>query len=138
PIRQIATWPAVRQFLVRVSKEGQNYATYNSYRATALERKRPPLPPTTIATPSEVLARLSLSVVKDLCDKFFATFNLANPILDRNLFSQHSMGVAVNSEFGYNIESCLVLVVMSLGTLGNAALHEAGFSSSFVADAGST
>lgn len=135
PIRQIATWPAIRPYLAEISKDGRNYATYSSYRATLLEKNRPALPPASNPTPGDLASRLSLSLVKDLCDKFFATFNLANPILDRKLFSQHTTGVAVNSEFGSNIESCLVLVVMALGTLGKAALREGGFAVSFGLDA---
>ena len=135
PIRQIATWPAIRPFLAAISSDGQNYATYSAYRATLLEKNRPVLPPVGMPTPEDLASRLSLSLVKDLCDKFFATFNLANPILDRKLFSQHTTGVAVNSEFGSNIESCLVLVVMALGSLGKAALREGGFAAAFGLDA---
>lgn len=131
PIRQIATWPAIRPFLAAISSDGQNHATYSAYRATLLEKSRPALPPADLRAPEDLASRLSLSLVKDLCDKFFATFNLANPILDRKLFSQHTTGVAVNSEFGPNIESCLVLVVLALGSLGKAALREGGFAAAF-------
>lgn len=131
PIRQIATWPAIRPLLAAIPGDSRIYATYSAYRATLLEKNRPALPPAGMPAPEDLASRLSLSLVKDLCDKFFATFNLANPILDRRLFSQHTTGVAVNSEFGSNIESCLVLVVLALGSLGKAALREGGFAAAF-------
>lgn len=126
PIRQIAAWPAVRSLLGHSTSSSRSYS-YDATRATLLEQNRTALPP----PPSLSLnwqAQLHISLVKNLCDKFFATFNLANPILDRKLFSQHTLGVAINSEFGLNVESCLVLVVMALGSLGKKALQEAGFS----------
>jgi hypothetical protein len=131
PVRQITTWPAVRS-LLRSCDQGSQYLSYDAIRATLLEQKRTALLPPASSLSGSInwLARLHISLVKHRCDKFFETFNLANPILDQKLFSQHTLGVAINSEFGFNIESCLVLVVMALGSLGKKAFKEAGFDAS--------
>ncbi|SPN99722.1 uncharacterized protein DNG_02573 [Cephalotrichum gorgonifer] len=131
-----ALWDTIYETMGHFGTKLNKVPTVDEVDATILERKRAALPPPHAhpSAPGDLLSRLSLSRVKDLCDNFFATFNLANPILDRKLFTQHTMGVAINSEFGSNMESCLVLVVMALGSLGRMALREAGFRSSFPAD----
>ncbi|CAK7205464.1 hypothetical protein SEUCBS139899_008239 [Sporothrix eucalyptigena] len=136
PIRQLANWPAIRDLLhksgVRCSSPGINGADsaayiYDAAAATVLEQRRPPLPfPPLTGGNDNWLAQLNVSMVKDLGDKYFTTFNLGNPILDRRLFSQHSLGVAIGTGFGVNMESCIVLVTMALGVLGKKALREAG------------
>ena len=110
---------------------------YDAAAATVLEQRRPPLPFPPLAgvggasgSDGNWLAQLNVSVVKDLGDVFFATFNLGNPILDRRLFGQHSLGVAIGTGFGVNMESCIVLVTMALGVLGKKALREAGITGS--------
>ncbi|OAA58498.1 c6 zinc finger domain containing protein [Niveomyces insectorum RCEF 264] len=153
PIRQLARWPAVRAAILPkdripgVVSGVDDIYTYDAAVATVLEQRRPPLPlplslalptptvPTAVAatvaaataSPGNWLAQLHISVIKDLGDSYFSTFNLTNPVLDRKLFSQHSLGVAINSAFGVNIESCVVLVTMALGTLGRRSLRAAGF-----------
>lgn len=127
PARQAVTWPVIHSMLQRALGEDR-YQGYSVIQATLTEQKRPPIAFAPASSMSvHHLSRLHISHVRDLCDKFFATFNLTYPILDRKLFSQHTLGVAINSDFGYNIESCLVLVVMALGTYGQRALHEGGF-----------
>lgn len=130
PIRQIATWPAVRALLKNASNDPWVHG-YSASRATLLDQSRAAMPPPIASTtvPVNWIAQLHISLVKDLCDNYFSTFNLTNPILDRQLFSQHTLSVAINSEFGFNIESSLVLMVMALGSLGKKALQEAGFTS---------
>lgn len=144
PIRQLANWPAIRDLLQKsgVSSNSSNHTThhnnnnndgayvYDAAAATVLEQRRPPLPfPSLLSSGNggdNWLAQLNVAVIKDLGDKYFATFNLGNPILDRRLFSQHSLGVAIGTGFGVNMESCVVLVTMALGVLGKKALREAG------------
>ena len=128
PIRQIATWPAARTLLRSTMKASWAHR-YNASCATLIEQTRPAMPaPVPTSSPSvDWTAQLHISLVKDLCDNYFSTFNLTHPIVDRQLFSQHSLSVAINSEFGFNIESSLVLMVMALGSLGKKALQEAGF-----------
>ncbi|KAH8891605.1 hypothetical protein GQ53DRAFT_600982, partial [Thozetella sp. PMI_491] len=122
-IRQILLWPAVRRML---RSDDQADHRFDPIYATILEQKRAALPP---PGPSSVdcMAGLRISEVNALADSYFSTFNLANPILDRKLFVQHTLGTAINSDFGSNIESCVVLVVMALGSLGHQALREGGF-----------
>ncbi|EPE09368.1 zinc c6 finger domain protein [Ophiostoma piceae UAMH 11346] len=133
PIRQLANWPVIRTMLEksgnRIDESGTNRHNpyiYDAAAATILEQRRPPLPVPLLPTNENWLAQLSISTIKDLGDRYFSTFNIANPILDRRLFSQHSLGVAIHTGFGVNIESCLVLVTMALGVLGRKALRESG------------
>ncbi|KXJ90093.1 putative C6 finger domain protein [Microdochium bolleyi] len=76
------------------------------------------------------LSRLSVSVITTLCDAYFTTFHLAHPILDRGVFSHHTLSVAIQRGFDYDIESCVVLTVMALGCWGIRASREAGFAAS--------
>lgn len=76
------------------------------------------------------LSRLSVSVITTLCDAYFATFHLAHPILDRSVFSHHTLSVAIQRGFDYDLESCVVLTVMALGCWGIRASREAGFAAS--------
>ncbi|EFW98986.1 c6 zinc finger domain containing protein [Grosmannia clavigera kw1407] len=129
PIRQLTSWPAVRVLLEEAAAKAGDDFTYDAAVATMLEQRRPPLPlpsPSLMLLQSNWLAQIHVSVVKDLGDKYFATFNLGNPILDRRLFSQHSLAVALQTEFGVNIESCVVLATMALGALGRKALVQTG------------
>ncbi|CAK7274841.1 hypothetical protein SEPCBS57363_006370 [Sporothrix epigloea] len=148
PIRQLANWPAIRDMLYKFGARGSgtprggvagmpnNETTpyiYDAAAATVLEQRRPPLPIPPLAGAGgsaagndNWLAQLNVSVVKDLGDKYFSTFNLSSPILDRRLFSQHSLGVAVGTGFGVNMESCVVLMTMALGVLGKKALKKLG------------
>lgn len=133
PIRQLANWPVIRAMLEksgnRVDETGSNKDNpyiYDAAAATILEQRRPPLPVPHMPTNENWLAQLNISTIKELGEKYFSTFNIANPILDRRLFSQHSLGVAIHTGFGVNIESCVVLVTMALGVLGRKALRESG------------
>ncbi|EME78661.1 uncharacterized protein MYCFIDRAFT_205123 [Pseudocercospora fijiensis CIRAD86] len=73
---------------------------------------------------SSLLERLS--DLNTLCELYFDTFNRTAPILDRESFSK-TVGVAVETAFGINIESCLVLTVMALGYMAQDAFNEGGF-----------
>ena len=73
---------------------------------------------------TDILADLSISRVRELSDAYFATFNLANPVLDRRQYFQQTLGNAINGGFGYDADSCIVLMTMALGTFGMRALTE--------------
>ncbi|KAI0140532.1 hypothetical protein GGR57DRAFT_496047 [Xylariaceae sp. FL1272] len=122
-IRRVVAWPAVQKMLQPCHRD------HSTRSATLMEHSREPLStgPENLPRSQDVMATLSISIVRNLSDNYFATFNLANPILDRAMFSQQTLGTAVSSEFGYNMESCLVLVVMALGCFGARALREGGF-----------
>ena len=102
---------------------GMNYAI-------TLESKRAPLhqsfPSLTQQNPTDFLTKLTVSMVKELGDSYFSTFQLTNPILDRTFYQHHTLSTAINGNFGNDIESCVVLVVMALGFLGRKGLVEAG------------
>ncbi|KAL4863336.1 hypothetical protein BDV12DRAFT_177579 [Aspergillus spectabilis] len=95
--------------------------------STELELKRPrlplgPMPGTKDDTDS--LGELSISLVRELCDSYFSTFNLAHPVVDRTFYLRHTLPTAIHGEFGYDVESCVVLVVMALGCWAKRGLTE--------------
>jgi hypothetical protein len=125
-------WPAIKSILRE--HPTLEHLTREQIYATHLEQKRPPLSPYVpkagAESSTDFLSRLSISSIKALTDEYFSTWNLATPVLDRDAFSQYTLGVAINSSFDYNIESCLLLIVLALGCLGRRALKQGGFKSS--------
>ena len=95
-----------------------------------LESERSLLPPCNAVdldhSGSTWLSSLSLSRLRRLCEIYFETFNRIAPVLDFESFSR-TLGVAVESGFGINMESCLVLSVMCLGSFAQHAWEEGGF-----------
>ncbi|UPK99929.1 hypothetical protein LCI18_010864 [Fusarium solani-melongenae] len=125
---QVLFWPAIQSALPESVKllcqvNGSDYST-------RLEASRPNLQlPTSSDLQSDWLSGLSVATLKELSDVYFSTFNLANPILDQKTYFQRTLGVAIDGNFGICIESCIVLVVMALGVIGQKALVEGGFAS---------
>ncbi|KAF9894502.1 hypothetical protein FE257_006385 [Aspergillus nanangensis] len=125
---QVISWPAVAALLpdsihlILCQCGGPDYST-------TLESKRPPLSVTASRKTgaSDALAHLTIATAKELCDSYFSTFHLATPILDRDFYQRHTLSTAFNGNFGDDMESCVVLVVMALGSWGKKALSEAGF-----------
>ncbi|KAF6517998.1 hypothetical protein HZS61_002076 [Fusarium oxysporum f. sp. conglutinans] len=123
---QVLFWPAIQSALPESVKlmcqmQGGTYST-------RLEASRPKLPhAASVDISSDWLSKLSIATLKQLSDVYFTTFNLANPILDQKTYFQRTLGVAIDGNFGVCIESCIVLVVMALGSMGQKALQEAGF-----------
>jgi hypothetical protein len=95
--------------------------------SSSLELKRPRLPiiPRPGSKDEDSLGNLSISLVKELCHSYFATFHLNYPFVDRTFFFRHTLPTAINGEFGYDVESCVVLAVMALGCWSKIALREA-------------
>ncbi|OBS24479.1 hypothetical protein FPOA_05021 [Fusarium poae] len=123
---QVLFWPALQAALPESVKLmcQMNGAVYS----TRLEAARPKLPHATSADMSpDWLSKLSIATLKELSDVYFTTFNLATPILDQKTYFQRTLGVAIDGNFGICIESCIVLVVMALGLMGQRAMREAGF-----------
>ncbi|KAL2840536.1 hypothetical protein BJY01DRAFT_20419 [Aspergillus pseudoustus] len=121
---QVIAWKPVLPMLpdavqLIVSECGIDYAS-------SLELKRPRLPvaPRPGSKDEDSLGSLSVSLVKELCDSYFATFHLCYPFVDRTFFLRHTLPTAINGEFGYDVESCVVLAVMALGCWSKLALHE--------------
>ncbi|KAM0410831.1 hypothetical protein ACHAPD_010643 [Fusarium lateritium] len=123
---QVLFWPALQDALPESVKLmcQMNGAVYS----TRLEAARPKLPYATSADmSSDWLSKLSIATLKELSDVYFTTFNLATPILDQKTYFQRTLGIAIDGNFGICIESCIVLVVMALGLMGQRAMREAGF-----------
>ncbi|KAF9890946.1 hypothetical protein FE257_005203 [Aspergillus nanangensis] len=96
-----------------------------------LEAKRPQLPMYTCPFPAPAgddwLEVLPLAMLKGLSDAFFATFNPFTPIMDKNFYFSLTLGAAIESGFGYTMESCLVLNIMALGCLAVHAHREGNY-----------
>lgn len=125
----VILWPGARAILperILDARErlGKNYVV-------DLETKRPPLPMHICPFPLQIgegwLEALPLTVIKGLSDAFFSTFNPFTPIMDKNFFFAFTLGAAIESGFGYTMESCLVLNVMALGCLAVHADREGNY-----------
>ncbi|KAL3446396.1 hypothetical protein BJX65DRAFT_279517 [Aspergillus insuetus] len=122
---QVIAWKPVLSMLpdavqLIVSDCGIDYSS-------SLELKRPRLPivPLPGTKDEDSLGNLSISLVKELCHSYFATFHLNYPFVDSTFFFRHTLPTAINGEFGYDVESCVVLAVMALGCWSKIALREA-------------
>lgn len=125
----VISWPGAREILPRdllAAHEalGRNYVV-------ELERRHPPLPMYIRPFPAQAderwLEALPLALIKGLSDAFFTTFNPFTPIMDKNFYFSFTLGAAIESGFGYTVESCLVLNVMALGCLAVQAHREGDF-----------
>lgn len=126
---RVAIWPAVKQILPAdfVSARSELPQDY----IVELENLNPPLsiqidrPYNT--DPESWLMGLPQSVVKGLSDAYFAVFHRNTPVLDKFHFYSSTLGLAVENDFGYDIETCLVLNVLALGCLAVKAHEEGDF-----------
>ncbi|KAL5113256.1 hypothetical protein ACEQ8H_008872 [Pleosporales sp. CAS-2024a] len=126
---RVAIWPAVQnvlpsEFTAARAELAQDYIV-------DIESQRAPLPthidrPFGTSTDSWLMS-LPQSVIKGLADAYFAVYNRINPILDKYFFRSSTLGTATENEFGYDIESCLVLLVLALGCLAVKAHEEGDF-----------
>lgn len=125
----VVLWPGARQLLPKpllAAHEmlGRNYVI-------KLESTRPPLPMFTNPFPLHAgehwLEVLPLAMIKGLADAFFSVFNPFTPIMDKSFFFSFTLGSAIESGFGYTMESCLVLNVLALGCLAVLAHQEGNY-----------
>lgn len=109
------SWPGVQLLLPESAKalyqeSGPDYAT-------PLEFGRDPiLVPSLKNDHPGWLSDLSINTLKTLARAYFSTFNTATPILDKDVFFQHTLTAAINGDFDTDIESCIVLTVLALGS----------------------
>ncbi|KAE8355499.1 hypothetical protein BDV28DRAFT_38084 [Aspergillus coremiiformis] len=122
-------WPGARDILPKRLLEaherlGKNYVI-------DMEVKRPRLPMYIYPFPPQAgddwLEALPLGMIKGLSDAFFATFNSFTPIMDKNFYFVFTIWAAVESRFGYTMESCLVLNVLALGCHAVLAHQEGNY-----------
>ncbi|KAJ5104512.1 transcriptional regulator family: Fungal Specific TF [Penicillium alfredii] len=125
----VILWPGARrilpeQLLATHEMLGKNYVI-------ELESTRPPLPMFTGSFPLQAgdhwLEALPLAMIKGLADAFFSVFNPFTPIMDKAFFFSFTLGSAIESGFGYTVESCLVLNVLALGCLAVLAHQEGNY-----------
>lgn len=125
----VSLWPAIKQILPPefVSARASLPKDY----VVGIESQRPPLP-MHIDYPlghfsENWLTSLTLSVIKGLSDAYFAVFDRNMPVLDKFHFFSNTLGIAMENDFGYDIETCLVLNVLALGCLAVKAHEEGNF-----------
>ncbi|KAL4874760.1 hypothetical protein BJY04DRAFT_203139 [Aspergillus karnatakaensis] len=125
----VILWPGARDLLPQRlldahEKLGKNYVIDT-------EMNRPPLPMYIYPYPPQAgddwLETLPLAMIKGLSTAFFATFSPFTPIMDKNFYFAYTLGAAIESGFGYTMESCLVLNIMALGCLAVLAHHEGDY-----------
>ncbi|KAL4929860.1 putative C6 finger domain protein [Aspergillus undulatus] len=125
----VVLWPGAREILPQRlldahEKLGKNYVIDT-------EMNRPPLPMYFDPFPTHAgdvwLETLPLAMIKGLSIAFFATFNPFTPIMDKNFYFAFTLGAAIESGFGYTMESCIVLNIMALGCLAVHAHHEGDY-----------
>ncbi|OQD74291.1 hypothetical protein PENDEC_c011G06209 [Penicillium decumbens] len=125
----VIIWPGARQILPKqllaaYKLLGKNYVI-------ELESTRPPLPMFTSPFPLHAgehwLELLPLAMIKGLADAFFSVFNPFTPIMDRSFFFSFTLSSAIESGFGYSMETCIVLNVMALGCLAVLAHQEGDY-----------
>ncbi|KAF1842981.1 C6 zinc finger domain-containing protein [Cucurbitaria berberidis CBS 394.84] len=126
---RVALWPSVKQILPAdfVSARAELPQDYimdieNHRVALPIHIDRP-----YGTLPDSWLMSLPQSAVKGLADAYFAVFHRNTPILDRFQFYSSTLGLAMENEFGHDIESCLVLAVLALGCLAVKAHEEGNF-----------
>lgn len=84
---------------------------------SGMELIRPPLP--IIREPqiqTNWLSQLSLRTFKDLSYCYFESFNTALPILDQDVYFQRTLPAAMGNDFSADLDACIVLLVMALGS----------------------
>jgi hypothetical protein len=126
---RVALWPAVQHVLPAafVSARSELPEDY----IVEIENQRAPLPMHIDrpygTDPETWLIDLPQSAVKGLADAYFAVFHRNMPILDKYHFFSSTLGMAMENEFGYDIESALVLIVLALGCLAVKTHKEGSF-----------
>jgi hypothetical protein len=124
---RVALWPAVKyilpaEFSAARAELAQDYIV-------EVESQRAHLPihidrPYGTFSDSWLMS-LPQSVVKGLADAYFSVFHRITPILDKFFFHSSTLAMAMENEFGYDIESWVVLTVLALGCLA-VKTHEEG------------
>jgi hypothetical protein len=117
---QVLSWPVILDIL----PEGVTaiYHSMGGDYSTNLELEReaftPDITPLADHDGGDWLTGLSISVVRELADSYFSTFNLICPLLDRTFFFRNTLGAVLGAGFRNNIETCLALITMALGCRG--------------------
>jgi hypothetical protein len=125
----VTLWPAVKQILSTQFNAARELLP-REY-VVHIETHRQPLP-MHIAVPTGYshgmwLSNLPLSAIEGLAHAYFAVFNRNTPVLDKYHFFSNTLGLAMENDFGYDIETCVVLMVLTLGCLAVIAHEEGDF-----------
>ena len=125
----VPTWPAVKHILPTEFITARQ-ALPKEY-LVDIESHRQPLPMhinvPVGCSPNSWLTSLPLAFIKGLADAYFAVFHRNTPVLDKFHFLSTTLGLAMENDFGHDMETCLVLVVLALGCLAVKAHEEGDF-----------
>ncbi|KAH7136157.1 hypothetical protein B0J11DRAFT_426742 [Dendryphion nanum] len=126
---RVALWPAVRQILPTAFVAARDLLPKDYI--VDMESQRTPLSMVTDVSYGQFseqwLTALPVSTIKGLADAYFAVFHRSTPVLDKFHFFSHTLGMAMETDFGYDIEACVVLNVLALGCLAVRTHEEGGF-----------
>ncbi|CEN61930.1 putative C6 finger domain protein [Aspergillus pseudodeflectus] len=125
----VVLWPGAQDILPprlldAHEKLGKNYVIDTEMHRAPLPMYSYPFPP---QAGDDWLETLPLAMIKGLSTAFFATFSPFTPIMDKNFYFAFTLGAAIESDFGYTMESCIVLNIMALGCLAVHAHHEGDY-----------
>ncbi|PYH97498.1 C6 finger domain protein [Aspergillus ellipticus CBS 707.79] len=125
----VISWQGVQEIIPRRLLEA--HENLGKTYVIDLEMKRAQLPMYICPFPAQAgdnwLEALPLAMVKGLSDVFFTTFNPFTPIIDKNFYYAFTLGAAIESNFGYTIETCVVLNIMALGCIAIHAYQEGNY-----------
>lgn len=125
----VILWPGAREVLP--DKILRSHERLGKTYVIDLEMKRPPLTmhicPFPLQSGDGWLEVLPLAMIKGLSHAFFSTFNPITPIMDQKFYFTFTLGAAIESGFGYTIETCLALNVMALGCLAVQTHYEGNY-----------
>ncbi|KAF2703281.1 hypothetical protein K504DRAFT_463659 [Pleomassaria siparia CBS 279.74] len=125
----VSHWPAIQQILPPEFVSARE--TLAKDYIVEMERQRPPLPmhiDYPVGHSSENwLTGLTLSVIRGLSEAYFSVFDRNMPVLDKFHFFSNTLGLAMQNDFGYDMETCVVLNVLALGCLAVKAHEEGNF-----------
>ncbi|KAI9740779.1 MAG: hypothetical protein M1818_004744 [Claussenomyces sp. TS43310] len=126
---QVLSWPAINRSIPASILDALPLS--RSDYAVDLEMNRPSLPIDVVPFPRSAgpawLNQMSLPILTALSTAFFETFNVITPILDREEYFGETLSLITRKGFGYDAESCLVLIVLALGCLSVKAYEEGDF-----------
>ncbi|KXT15957.1 hypothetical protein AC579_1425 [Pseudocercospora musae] len=107
-------WPCIQSLLppsvlALCHDSGFNYVS-------AEELNRSLLPASSVTVVDDWISQTSLKTFQDLSMSYFQNFNTTYPVLDHQTFFQQTLVSVMNSDFGPDVDSSIVLLVMALGS----------------------
>lgn len=96
-----------------------------------LEFGRPPfnqtIPAQEATSNADWVSSLNMTSIRVLSEAYFKTFARVYPIMDSEYYFEKVLGRVLQEGFGCNIQSCLVLAVLAVGSWGYRGMQEGGY-----------